>query len=731
MQVRKRDSSIQNFDERKVRKALYAAFSTIDTRVPDLVPITRNVLNLLFKEREAIVSIDTIQEAVETVLMDGGFHEVAKAYILYREQRNQVRAQRLSPDPRAIQDYIATAKYSRYLEDEKCRESYVESVSRVHKMQLRRYQNLSPERISKIAWAYDMMQEKRVLGSMRALQFGGRAMEVNNARGYNCCGTHLNRVRVFQEIMWLLLSGCGDGFSVQLHHIAQLPRLPIVTSKVRHFIIEDTIEGWSDAVGALWQAALAGEHIEYAYHQIRDRGERLITSGGRAPGHLGLREALEACRRILLNAQGRRLRSIEAYDFVCYLAQAVLSGGIRRSALLCIFSKEDSEMMYAKAHGNFDPRAGINPQRALSNNSVALLRETTTRADFDRIMDINREWGEPGVYFTHSLEYIGNPCVEIGMFPYIDGRAGISFCNLTERNIASCQTGKDVLDTAEAAAIIGTLQAGYQDFHYLTGTTHKIVARDALLGVSMCGMSNNPDLAYSPELQQQAVEIIRCVNADWAQAIGINSAARATCIKPGGTGPLVLGSESGITDAHARRYFRRVMANPTEPPAQQFKKYNPLMVEERADGLWSIVFPMEASAKTRTVKETSALEFLQGVYSTYKNYILPGTFKPDLAPGLTHNISCTVSIRDAERDDVIESVWKNRDRLAAISFAPMDLDKKFPHAPREEVTTAQDEARWNEIIRNYVPVDWKAPYEEEDNTHHVLEPACAGGVCEI
>jgi ribonucleoside-diphosphate reductase alpha chain len=346
-------------------------------------------------------------------------------------------------------------------------------------------------------------------------------------------------------------------------------------------------------------------------------------------------------------------------------------------------------------------------------------------------MEINAEWGEPNFYFTDDYDYIGNPCVEIGMYPIYYGLSGVSFCNVTEINLALCRKADDVFKAARAAAIIGTLQAAYTDFSYLGKTTEKIVRREALIGVSMTGMADSPELAFGIDIQQQAARIVVETNQEWAAILGINPAARATCIKPSGTASLVLECASGVHSHHARRYFRRVTANPNERPAQYFKQINPHMVEEKQNGDWALVFPTEAPENALTIKDESAVVFMERVFKTYDNWIVPGTAIPYSAPGLTHNVSATVCLSEGERGEVLEKIWKNRYRIAAMAFAPKNVDKLYPHAPREAITTAGDEARWNEIISKYTPIDWLKYHEEEDETSHTLEPACAGGVCEL
>jgi ribonucleoside-diphosphate reductase alpha chain len=492
------------------------------------------------------------------------------------------------------------------------------------------------------------------------------------------------------------------GFSVQWIHVEKLPRLNKIGRTVRHYTIADSIEGWANALTELMYSFISGQHIEFDYSEIRPEGAYLKTSGGIAPGHLPLKEALENIRQILLGAQGRQLRPIECHDIICHSAEAVLAGGIRRSSLISLFSYEDTEMLYAKSQGAFNPVTGLNAQRAMANNSAVINRKSSKEI-FYRIIRIAEEgWGDPGFFFTDNLDYGCNPCGEIGILPTYGDKTGFGFCNLCEVNMAAITSEGELWEAVKAATIIGTLQAGYTDFPYLGYVTEQLVRRDSLLGISLTGMMDNPELSFDPKVQKKCAELVKEMNLILAPEIGVNLAKRCTTIKPGGTAPLELGGvASGIHPHHARRYFRRVTANPLEPAFLHFRKINPHMIEEKPNGDFCIVFPVQVSSNAKTVKEMSALDFMKTIFSTYDNWIVPGTREGTL----THNVSATVTISPDEKDAVIQKVWENRSRIAAMSFATRMLDKKFPFAPREEVTPA-DESRWNYLIENYRPVDW-------------------------
>jgi len=726
--------------------------------IPNVRPIAQTAVKNVNFDTENIADIDAIQDSVEKALMEAGFHDIAKSYILYRHQRDEVRKTREKPDNMAMADYCHIAKYARYRPEDTRRELHHETVSRVEAMHIHRFPGLEEEIRAAMKFVYD----RKVLPSMRSMQFAGDAMLRKNARCYNCTYSLVDRPRVFQEAFYLLLCGCGVGFSVQWHHVNKLPALkPIDKKNVKHFTIPDSIEGWADSLGELVQSYIEGYYVEFNYSLIRPEGAK-VSSGGKAPGHIPLRDALENIRGVLDKAVGRQLRPIECHDIICFTADAVLAGGIRRSSLISLFSADDGEMMRAKAPENFRPSfgpndPGLNRQRELANNSAVFVRGKTTKAQFSRLMELAQScYGEPGFFFTNDPDYGTNPCGEIGLNPRITGAeyneiietfygesgypfidddeqlSGFSFCNLCEVNVAALPEKEDFLAAVKAAAFIGTLQASFNRFPYLGVVTETIQRREALLGVGLTGMADNPTIAFDPFLQRKGAALAIEENKRVAALINIRPAARVTTVKPSGTASVVLGVVgSGVHPHHARRYFRRITAKPNEAPAQFFKKHNPHMIETKPNGDWSIVFPIEAPANAVTVKEEPAMDFLARVFSTYENWVKPGTANASLSPGLSHNVSCTVTVRDNEVENVIEEVWENRFRVAAMSFAPLTLDKLYPFAPREEVTTPEDEDKWNRLIRGYNHVDWTKFHELNDMTAPQAEVACGGGSCEI
>lgn len=688
----------------------------------------------------------------------------------------------------AFSDYTFITKYARYDQKKKRRETWDEAVDRVCEMHLQRYGSRGIE--EDIKWAFELVRQKKVLPSMRSLQFGGDAILANDARMYNCAFTHADRTRFFSEALWMLLSGVGVGFSVQKHHVARLPDLighqPPEEKEIFTYTVGDTIEGWADALDVLMSTYFSrtpnsGREVFFDYSKIRRKGTWLKTSGGRAPGAAPLRLALKRIKRILreaVEAGQKKLFPIQVYDIAMIAADAVLSGGVRRSATIAIFSEDDEEMMTAKTFSSRgkvlsqkrkdgswlvdygegavpawylkkddskvdEPEKGeevwirwnhIMPWRARSNNSVALLRSECTKEKFEEIVANARLYGEPGFVFLDSLEYGFNPCVEIGLYPVdpITGESGWQVCNLTEINGGAIHTKQDFADAVKAATIIGTLQAGYSYFHYLTDASRRIIRRERLLGVSVTGWMENPDFLLDPELQREMATYAVEVNTEYAERIGIEPAARVTCTKPAGSTSIIFGTSSGIHPHHARKFFRRIQQNSVQTPLQFFKLWNPQAVEASVWGKndETITFCVEVPDGAVVKGDLTAVEFLEKVKNTYENWVLPGTARPDSTPGLTHNVSNTVQVGEDEWDSVVDYIYNNRHCFSGIALLPKIGDKLYEQAPNECVVTEDDAKRWNELVQKFCHIDWTTFQELDDFTNARETVACAGGACE-
>jgi ribonucleoside-diphosphate reductase alpha chain len=522
---------------------------------------------------------------------------------------------------------------------------------------------------------------------------------------YNCCVSYVDRFEAFQQIMYLLLCGCGVGFSVQKHHIEKLPKLNKHRDNNSTIIqIEDSIEGWADSIGQVVGQFLennqwSGKRIEFDYSLIRPEGA-LIAGMFKAPGPNGLRAAHEKITTLIesrIRSGNESLASIDVYDIIMHSSDAVLSGGVRRSATICLFSHDDDDMITAKTGAWFVE----NPQRGRSNNSALLVRNEVTKEEFEKLMDSVKQFGEPGFVWAESKDVLFNPCVEIGFYPQTEqGESGIQMCNLTEINGRKCKDVADFLIACKASAIIGTLQAGYTTFPYLGEVTESIVRREALLGCSITGLMDQPEVLFDEKVLRQGAKLIKQVNRRVAELLGINPAARTTCIKPAGSTSCVLGTASGIHPHHAKRYIRRVQANKLEYPVQKFAEVNPLAVEE---SVWSnnktdmvISFLCEVPPGAITKNQMSAIELLEKVKLCQQNWVEYGTNEElCVKPYLRHNVSNTITVKPDEWDDVAKYIYKNRNWFAGISLLPASGDKDYPQAPFTTVYTPQ------EIVKEY------------------------------
>ena len=612
-----------------------------------------------------------------------------------------------------LQNYTFVSKYARWIEIENRRETWKEAVDRVRNMMNIMYEDKQIK--EDINWAYDLMFKKKVLGSQRALQFGGEPILKRHAKIYNCTSSYCDRLRFFQECFWLLLCGSGTGFSVQKHHVAKLPNLSQEKKDkrkgVKH-IIEDSIEGWADSLGILLSSYFnkpsesrfteyRDKYVVFDYSNIRKKGAQLSSGVGKAPGFEPLQNGLEKIRELLDNCienGQKKLRPIDAYDIIMHSSDAVLSGGVRRSASLALFSADDEEMAKAKT-GNWYVE---NPQRARSNNSALLLKDDTSYEDFKNLMESVKEFGEPGFIWSDSTEMTFNPCVEVGMWPVDEktGKSGWQGCNLSTINCSSVTDEDDFYERCKAAAIIGTLQAGFTDLDYLGEVSKSIFDREALLGVSLTGIMEKHDLVLTEKVLKAGAKIAVDTNKELSKKIGINQAARVTCLKPEGTSSSLLGTSSGIHPHHAKRYIRHVQANILEPPYQYFKSYNPQACEKSS---WSanntdevIKFPIEVPDGSKLKNQLPAVEMLSVVKDTQKNWVQSGKNRSLCTQDfLSHNVSNTVTVQPDEWEDVTKYIYQNRKYFAGISLIPQSGDKDYPQAPFTTVLTSR------EIVKEY------------------------------
>ena len=592
--------------------------------------------------------------------------------------------------------------YSRWNEDKNQYESWDESVSRVMDMHRDYYtEKMTPELSQLIDEAESLYKLKYSLGAQRALQFGGEQLRKHMMRMYNCTSTYADRPRFFSELFYVLLCGAGAGFSVQKHHVDKMPSVAERKKQAKGWQVEDSIEGWADALGVLLSSYFtsdqqfpdfAGRKVYFDLNGIRPKGA-MISGGFKAPGPEPLRRALDKIEHILQSVVlgGRdRLKPIEVYDIAMHASDAVLAGGVRRSATIALFSPDDEEMVNAKTGNWFVD----NPQRGRSNNSAVIVRDEINKEDFKKIMSSIKEFGEPGFYFVENKEHTTNPCVEIGMYPQLDGKSGWQGCNLTEINGGKCTSKEEFFKACRAGAILGTLQAGYTDFKYLGETSKKIFEREALLGVSVTGWMNNPDVLLDPEIQREGAEIVKRVNKEVAELIGINAAARTTCVKPSGNASVLLETASGIHAEHAPRYLRHIQLNKDTEVAQLIAQTNPYMVEE---SVWSangtdycVGFPIISPEGSLYREDLYATDLLEKVKLVQQNWVEAGTNEELCAdPTVRHNVSNTVTVQPHQWSKVEDYVFENRHSFAGISFLAGTGDKDYAQAPMTEVLTEQ------------------------------------------
>lgn len=736
-----------------------------------------------------------------------------------------------------IGDYIFVSKYARTVNGKK--ETWDQSVDRVMDMHYRHLaddmaikEGNEKEIDSYLKFAEKLYHDQVILGAQRALQYGGDSLLKNHSRNFNCTGSYIDRIEFFQELMHLLLCGAGAGYSVQRVHTEKLPKLKGVDEKSDpvNIVIDDSIEGWAFAVGEVVKVHYLGlPSINFDYSLIRPKGS-FISGGFKAPGPEPLKKCIEKLNKVLRKIKGRKATPFELHRMACIIADAVISGGIRRSALLCQFDADDEEMLNCKIGNWFSEY----PELARANNSAVIL-PNTAKETYDKIFESIKEFGEPGLVFLSHKDVVYNPCCftgdmrlltgsgymkfsdlvssthkkddyyltlinkdgerkrgrvwsvgychviklvfdngrkiectpdhrfmlqdgsecvasnligkivkgfdnmdskciemydggdieevydfeildeghwgvvngliahncEVGMFPKFrnkDGvhESGFSFCNLTEINGAKIKTKEQFLDACKGAAILGTIQASYTNFKVLSPVSKKIAERDALIGVGITGMCENPEILFDPQLQEEGARVVKEMNRRVADLIGINHAARTTVIKPSGNSSQLLGcTSSGIHKFHFKRFIRNIQAANTEQALQHVKEVNPAMVRPSVynkEGESVISFPVELDDNVLTSEDSSALDFLKLVKLTKEHWIEVGTnfdhpfYKeyPEMKD-LRMNVSNTCTVKDDEWEEVREYVWKNRDVFSGISFLPKGGDLIYPQAPYTSV----------------------------------------------
>ena len=611
-----------------------------------------------------------------------------------------------------LSDITVHMKYARYIPELNRRETWEELVDRNVAMHIKKYPKLKDE----IKNAYEFVYDKKILPSMRSMQFGGKPIEISPNRIYNCAYMPIDSIDSFSECMFLLLGGTGVGYSVQKHHVLKLPTInKPYPKRTKRFLISDSIEGWADSVKVLIKSYLNGRSskIEFDFSDIRPKGARLVTSGGKAPGPQPLKECFVKIECLLSSKEnGDRLSTLEAHDIICYIADAVLAGGIRRAALISLFSAYDEEMISCKSGQWWE----TNPQRGRANNSAVLMRHKITKKFF---MDLWKRIelsgsGEPGIYFNNDKDWGTNPCCEIALRPY-------QFCNLCEVNVSNVESQEDLNERVKRAAFIGTLQAGYTDFHYLRDVWQETTEKDALIGVSMTGIASGKVLKLN---MSESAEIVKKENARVAKLIGIKRSARTTAVKPAGTTSLTLGTSSGIHAWHSNYYIRRMRVGKNEAIYNYLLVNHPELVEDeyfRPHDTAVISIPQKAP-EGAILRTESPFELLERVKRVATEWVRPGHRKGSN----THNVSATISLKENDWDEAGEWMWKNKDYYNGLAVLPYD-GGTYTQAPFESIP----KRKYAEMLKHLVDIDLSKIIEKDDNTDLKGELACAGGSCEI
>jgi len=612
-----------------------------------------------------------------------------------------------------LSDITVHMKYAKYLPEENRRETWTELVDRNKAMHVKKF----PELEEQIDRAYQLVYDKKILPSMRSMQFGGKPIEISPNRLYNCSYLPIDHIDSFNESMFLLLSGCGVGYSVQKHHVEQLPHiLKPFTKRERRFVIGDSIEGWSDAIKVLIKSYMGNKRtskIKFDFSDIRPKGALLVTSGGKAPGPQPLKECIMKINGVLdAKEDGDKLTTIEVHDIICHIADAVLAGGIRRAALISLFSAYDEEMISCKA-GNWWE---LNPQRGRANNSAVLMRHKVTK---DFFMDLWKRIelsgaGEPGIYLNNDKDWGTNPCCEIALRPY-------QFCNLCEVNVSNIESQEDLNKRVKMATFIGTLQASYTDFHYLREIWKENTEKDALVGISMTGIGSGTVLGYD---MKKAASTVKRENTRVAKLIGINRASRTTCVKPAGTTSLVLGTSSGIHAWHNDYYIRRLRVGKNEAIYSYLRVNHPELLEDdyfRPHDTAIISIPQKAPEGS-ILRTESPFQLLERVKKIATEWVRPGHRKGSNS----HNVSATISLKEDEWDLAGKWMWNNRDRYNGLSVLPYE-GGTYTQAPFEDIT----KEKYETMLGSLNSIDLTRVIEMEDNTDQSGQVACSGGACEI
>ena len=589
--------------------------------------------------------------------------------------------------------------YSKWNDSLKRKETWEESVEDVMKMHYNKFRHI-PEIIPYIDKAKTAYKNKEILASQRNLQYREEQITKSNTRLFNCSSTYIDRPEVFKEAMWVLLNGCGVGYSVENRFINKLPTIKNRKEDTVTYVVEDSIEGWANALDVLLQSFFNGsEKIRFDGSLVRPEGA-LISGGFKAPGYEPLKKSLELIEQILekklVNTTQYKLTSLDAHEIICISSDAVLAAGVRRSAIICLFDKDDNLMLTAKTGDWFIKK----PWLARANNSIKLLRGSFTKEEFNKYKKSIQEFGEPGIVLVDDMRFCTNPCAEIGFIPInpTTGNTCWSFCNLNEINGGNCDTEEKFYEACKNAAILGTLQASYTDMPFLGPDTKELIEGEALIGVSITGIMDNPHILLNPDILQAGAQIVNATNEKVAKIIGINPAARTTTVKPSGNASVLLQTSSGIHNAHSRKYFRVVQMNKNTEIAKVLADINPIMLE---NSVWNsnntdyaVYIPIREDDSVITKDQMTSMDFMKAVNTVYENWVLPGTNRDrGYSESITHNVSNTITVDNW--DETFNYIYENQHSFCGLSFMAETGDKTYKQAPFTKVM------EFDELINNF------------------------------
>lgn len=744
--IRKRDNVTVPFDKTRIVSAIERAMVAAgEGEVADAQKVANRIVTSLTKIQKTrkkgyIVDVEDVQDAVETELILCGYARTAKAYILYREEHKKIRettgvvpsrVRELAVESKkyfrnALAEFVYYRSYSRWIEEEGRRETWIETVDR--------YISFMKENIDgkfkdkEYAELREAILAHEVMPSMRLMWSAGPAARKTNVTGYNCSFIAPTKLTDFAEIMYLSMCGTGVGFSVESNTVQQLPQVKKQTGKkAKTHVVGDSKEGWADALAIGLKTWYEGEDIDFDYSQLRPAGARLMTMGGKSSGPEPLRSLINFAREKIFRRQGKRLSNIDVHDIICKIGEVVVSGGVRRSALISLSELEDHDMRNAKS-GQFYLNE---PQRMIANNSATYTQKPTITEFVDEWTALMKSGsGERGIFnrgslmkqlparraknFSGYIDTAGtNPCGEIIL-------RSKQFCNLSEVVVRADDTKESLIRKVRLAAMLGTYQSSLTNFRYLSKEWKKNCEEERLLGVSLTGQWDNPDpmhdAALLAELRDAAIE----TNKIYAKRLGINASTAVTCVKPSGTVSQLVDASSGMHPRHAPYYIRRIRISATDSLFRMLRDqgipYNPEVGQNLENAATYVIdFPVKAPGGSTFKNDLSAIDQLDHWKIVKQHYT-------------EHNPSVTVSIGEDEWLKVATWVYENWEIIGGLAFLPRE-NHVYQLAPYEEITKAQ----YDELLKKWEHIDFSkiVSYERVDETQGAKELACSSGVCEI